>query len=117
MKIYRKNTGEKYTPFSHFNMKTQVIFNPEGGCSKANVTLTILPKGSGSHDEVREGSDQIFLMLKGTMKVSANGELKAELNEGDAILVYGGETHSVINEKDEACIFYAITVPSLDKTH
>ena len=47
MKVYRNGTGKKYTPFDHFDMMTQVIFNPDGGCKKANVTLSTLSKGSG----------------------------------------------------------------------
>ena len=61
--------------------------------------------------------EQVFYMLQGTMKVYAHGELKATLNEGDAILVLAGETHSVVNDEDLECIYYAVTVPPLDKTH
>jgi len=56
-------------------------------------------------------------MLQGTMKVYAHGEPKATLNEGDAILVLAGETHSVVNDEDLECIYYAVTVPPLDQTH
>ncbi len=45
MKIYRQGTGEKYTPFDHFNMQTQVIFNPDTGCKKANITLSTISEG------------------------------------------------------------------------
>lgn len=117
MQVYRKNSGEKYTPFDHFNMQTQVIFNPQGGCTKANVTLTTLPKGSGSNDEVHPNSDQIFYMLQGIMNVSAHGNLLHILNAGDAILVKAGETHAVINEHEEDVKFVAVTVPPLEKTH
>jgi quercetin dioxygenase-like cupin family protein len=91
MKIYRRNTGEKYTPFNHFEMQTQVIFNPDGGCKRANCTLTTLPKGSGSHDEVHENSDQVFYIIQGAMKVYAQGKLLAEVREGDAIFVEAGD--------------------------
>ena len=117
MKIYRNGSGEKYTPFNHYEMTTQVVFNPDGGCKKANITLSTLKKGAGSNDEVHEHSDQVFYMIQGTMKFYAHGELKATLNEGDAILVLAGETHSVVNDEDLECIYYAVTVPPLDKTH
>jgi quercetin dioxygenase-like cupin family protein len=117
MKIYRKNAGEKYTPFNHFSMQTQVIFNPDGGCKRANCTLTTLPKGSGSHDEVHENSDQIFYIIRGLMKVYAQGKLLAEVREGDAIFVEAGDVHSVRNEEDGDTVFFAVTVPPLDKTH
>ena len=117
MKVYRKGTGEKYTPFNHFDMETQVVFNPEGGCPKVNTTLTTLRKGSGSVDEIHENSDQIFYMIQGSMKVYAHNKLIETLNTGDAILVYAGETHAVRNEEDEDVIFFAVTVPPLDKTH
>lgn len=117
MKVYRKGTGEKYTPFDHFNMQTEVIFNPEGGCKKANITLTVLPKGAGSNDEVHPDSDQIFYMLQGRMKLSAHGKLLHTLSAGDAIMVEAGETHAVINDEDEAVKFVAITVPPLEQTH
>jgi quercetin dioxygenase-like cupin family protein len=117
MKIRRKDTGEKYTPFNHFGMKTQVIFNPDGGCKRANVTLSTLPKGSGSDDEVHESSDQIFYILQGSMKVYARGQLLAELNEGDAVLVEAGDVHAVRNDHDTDTVFYAVTVPPLEKTH
>lgn len=117
MKVYRKGTGEKYTPFTHFNMTTQVIFNPETGCKKANITLSNLKKSAGSTDEIHEYSDQVFYILQGQMKVFANGELLETLNVGDAILVEAGDPHAVINELDEECIYYAVTVPPLDKTH
>ena len=87
MQIYREGTGEKYTPFNHFDMTTQVIFNPEGGCPKVNVTLTTLPEGSGSVDEIHEHSDQIFYMVQGTMNVYAHDELLETLTVGDAMLV------------------------------
>ncbi|MFC1799246.1 cupin domain-containing protein [Thermodesulfobacteriota bacterium] len=117
MNVYRKNTGEKYTPFDHFDMQTQVIFNAEGGCSKANITLTTLPKSSGSNDEIHPNSDQIFYILQGTMKLSAHGNLLHTLNPGDAIMVEAGETHAVINDEEEDVIFIAITVPPLEQTH
>ena len=117
MKVYRSGTGEKYTPFNHFGMKTQVIFNPDGGCKKANVTLSTLPKGSGSDDEVHDHSDQIFYILQGSMKVYGRGQLLANLLEGDAVLVEAGEVHSVRNEAGRDTVFFAVTVPPLDQTH
>ncbi|OQB24365.1 MAG: Cupin domain protein [Firmicutes bacterium ADurb.Bin182] len=117
MKIYKKGTGEKYTPFSHFDMTTEVIFNPDLGCKKANITLSTLKKGAGSFDEVHEHSDQIFYVLKGQMKVYAGGKLLHTVSQGDAIMVEAGEVHAVINEDDEECVYYAVTVPPLDKTH
>lgn len=117
MKVYRKDTGEKYTPFNHFDMSTQVIFNPESGSKYANVTLSTIPMGAGSEDEVHEHSDQIFYIIQGEMKVSAKGELLQVLTRGDAILIEAGDIHAVTNDRDEDCVFCAITVPPLDKTH
>ncbi|HSR12897.1 MAG TPA: cupin domain-containing protein [Thermodesulfobacteriota bacterium] len=117
MKFYRKGTGEKYTPFDHFGMATQVIFNPDGGCNKANVTLSTLPKGAGSNDEVHEKSDQIFYMLRGTMTVSAKGRVLAKVSEGDGVFVEAGDVHSVRNDGDVPAVYLAVTVPPLDKTH
>ena len=117
MKVYRNGTGEKYTPFDHFDMKTQVIFNPDGGCKKANVTLSTLSKGSGSNDEVHEHSDQIFYIIQGSMKIYGRGQLLADLHKGDAALVEAGDIHSVRNEEDRDTVFFAVTVPPLEKTH
>ena len=117
MKVYRKDTGEKYTPFSHFDMTTQVIFNREGGSKHANITLSTIPKGAGSEDEVHEHSDQIFYILKGEMKISAGGELREVLHEGDGLLVEAGDVHAVTNEGDTDCVFCCVTVPPLEKTH
>ena len=117
MKVYRKDSGERYTPFDHFGMTTQVVFNPDGGCEKANITLSTLPQGGGSVDEVHESSDQIFYMLKGQMKISANGELLHTVHAGDAVLITAGDIHAVINDGEEDCTFLAITVPPLEKTH
>jgi quercetin dioxygenase-like cupin family protein len=116
MRIYRKGNGEKYTPFNHYEMTTQVIFNPDGGCTKANITLSTLKKRAGSSDEVHEHSDQVFYMIQGTMKVYTHGELKATLHEEDAILVLACKTHLVVNEEDLECIYHGITVLPLDKT-
>ncbi|MEA4970748.1 MAG: cupin domain-containing protein [Candidatus Pelethousia sp.] len=117
MKVRRKGTGETYTPLSHYGMTTQVIFNPESGSSHANVTLSTVSKGAGSLDEVHAHSDQIFCVLQGEMRVSAEGKLLHLLHAGDAILVEAGDVHAVTNEGDEDCVYYAITVPPLDKTH
>jgi quercetin dioxygenase-like cupin family protein len=117
MKVYRKGTGEKYTPFNHFDMTTQVIFNPDTGCPKVNATLTTLQKGSGSHDEIHETSDQLLYMLQGCMKVYAHGQLIETLKAGDALLIHAGDTHAVRNEEDMDVVFFAITVPPLDQTH
>jgi len=117
MKVYRKGSGQKYTPFDHFDMTTQVIFNPETGSPKANVTLTTLSNDSGSNDEIHENSDQIFYMIQGTMKIYAHDELIDTVKEGDAVLVTAGDTHAVRNEDDEDVKFIAITVPPLDQTH
>ncbi len=54
---------------------------------------------------------------QGEMKVYAEGKLLQTLHEGDAILVEAGDPHSVVNDLDEECIYYAVTVPPLDKTH
>jgi len=117
MKVYRKGTGEKYTPFTHFDMTTEVIFNPAMGCEKVNITLSVLQKGAGSTDEIHPYSDQVFYMLQGQMQVFAEGKLLQTLNKGDAILVQAGDKHAVINPIDEECIYYAITVPPLEETH
>lgn len=117
MKINKKGSGEEYTPFSHFGMTTRVIFNPDGGCPRANVTLSTLEKGTGSRDEIHDSSDQIFYMIKGSMVFFSAGERVGALNEGDAILVRAGEPHSVINEREEQAVYFALTVPPLEKTH
>ncbi len=117
MKVYQKGTGEKYMPFDHFGMSTQVLFNPDLGSPKANITLSTLPKNGGSHDEVHEASDQYFYIVKGSLKMSAHGKLLYTLREGDAIMVEAGDVHAVINENDEDCVFVAITVPPLAQTH
>lgn len=117
MKIYRSGTGEKYTPLDHFDMKTQVIFNPDVGCKKANVTLSTLSKGSGSHDEVHENSDQIFYIIQGSMKIYGRGQLLADLHQGDAALVEAGDIHSVRNEEELDAVLLVVTVPPLEKTH
>ncbi len=117
MKIYRKGTGEKYTPFDHYGMQTQVIFNPDGGCPKANITLSRFPRGAGSNDEVHEKSDQVFYLIQGKLKIYARGQVMAEIGEGDGLLVRAGEVHSVRNEEDEEGILLAVTVPPLDRTH
>ena len=117
MKHYQYDSGEKYTPFNHFEMTTQVMFNPDSGSDKMNFTLSTLCKGAGSNDEVHDFSDQIFYMVKGSMKMFSEGKLIAHLNQGDAILVKAGEPHSVINDSDEPCIYNAITAPPLPKTH
>jgi quercetin dioxygenase-like cupin family protein len=117
MKVYRDDTGEKYTPFDHFDMKTQVIFNPDGGCKKANVTLSTLSRGSGSNDEVHEHSDQIFYVIQGSMKIYGRGQLLADLNKGDAALIEAGDIHAVRNEGELDAVLLVVTVPPLAKTH
>lgn len=117
MQVYRKGTGETYVPFNHFEMTTQAIFNPDCGSELANVTLSTLKKGSGSHDEVHPYSDQIFYMVKGEMCISSGDRTKYVISEGDAILVKAGDVHAVINEADEDCSFVSITVPPLERTH
>lgn len=117
MKIYQKGTGEKYTPFNHYDMTTQVIFNPDSGSKHTNITLSTIGKGAGSGDEVHENSDQIFYIIKGELKISANGKLLHVLHEGDAILVEAGDVHAATNDCEEDCVFCSITVPPLDKTH
>ena len=117
MKVYRKGTGETYTPFSHFDMTTQVVFNPESGSQHANVTLSTIPKGAGSEDETHDHSDQIFYIIKGEMKISANGKLLQVLHPGDGLLVEAGDVHAVANDSEEDCVFCCVTVPPLEKTH
>src|SRR5512133_3036127 len=84
MKLYKKGSGERYTPFDHFGMTTQVIFNPETGSKKINCTLSTLEKGSGSDDEVHPVSDQIFYVLTGTLSVSAKGVILQTAGHGDS---------------------------------
>ena len=117
MKIYHKGSGKKYTPLNHFDMTTEVVFNPEMGSEHANITISTLKKGAGSHDEVHESSDQIFYVLQGVISVYAHGQLLHRVLAGDAIMVQAGEVHAVTNEHDEDCIFYAVTVPPLEQTH
>lgn len=117
MKVYRKGKGERYTPLDHFDMTTEVIFNPDLGSNHANITLSTLKTGAGGNDEVHETSDQIFYILSGTLQVNANGMRLHTLQKGDAILVQAGDVHSVINEDEGECAYIAITVPPLDKTH
>ena len=105
MKVYRRNSGEKYTPFNHFGMTTQVVFNPDGGCPKVNCTLSTLKKGPAAMTRSTRPRDQIFYMIQGTMSVYAHGRLVETLNTGDALLVHAGDTHAVKNEEDqEVCL-------------
>lgn len=118
MKTYRKDSGERYTPFNHHNMTTQVIFNPDTGSKQANVTLSTIGPGIGSDDEVHEKSDQIFYVVQGEMTVMAEGKFIDKLNVGDALLVHAGDIHAIVNKSDkEDCTYVAITVPPLDQTH
>ena len=117
MEFYRKGSGEKYTPFDHFDMTTQVIFNPQSGSHKANCTLSTLERGAGSSDEVHPNSDQIFYVLAGTLNVLAKGALVGTAAPGDAVLVTAGDVHAVSNGGEGACSYLAITVPPLEKTH
>jgi quercetin dioxygenase-like cupin family protein len=117
MKFHRKDSGEKYTPFDHFGMTTQVIFNPETGSRMANCTLSTLEQGAGSNDEVHPNSDQIFFVLTGTLAVSADGVLRGMAGPGDAVLVTAGDVHAVSNGGEGACSYLAITVPPLETTH
>jgi hypothetical protein len=49
MKGYRKGTGERYTPFDHSGMTTQVLFNPGTGSEKVRkVNLMIEQKAWGA---------------------------------------------------------------------
>lgn len=117
MKVYRKGTGERYTPSDHFDMTTEVIFNPDLGCKNANITLSTLKKGAGGNDEVHEHSDQVICIVQGELNVSANGVLLATLRSGDALFIQAGDIHSVLNTQNEDCVYYCITVPPLPKTH
>ena len=84
---------------------TQVIFNPQSGSKHANVTLSTIPKGGGSDDEVHEHSDQIFYIIKGEMKISANGKPLEILHEGDGLLVEAGDIHAVANDRTKTACF------------
>ncbi len=117
MKTYRKGTGVRYTPFNHYGMTTQVIFNPDTGSKHVNVTLSTIMPGEGSFDEVHENSDQIFIVVEGEMTVMANGQFIDKLNEGDALLVNSGDVHAIINKSNRVCSYVAITAPPLEKTH
>jgi len=117
MRINRKDSGERYMPFDHFNMTTQVIFNPETGSPNANVTLSTLGKDSGSNDEIHPVSDQIFYVLTGTLCVSAKGVLLHTLNAGDALLVQAGDVHAVRNGGEGDCALVVVTAPPLAMTH
>lgn len=117
MRVYKMGTGEKYTPFNHFGMETEVIFNPGLGCRQANITLSTVPKGCGSEDEVHPSSDQIFYVLDGIMKVYADNKLVAVAGAGDAVFVAAGEPHAVVNEDEGKLSYLAITVPPLAQTH
>ena len=117
MRINRKDSGECYTPFDHFNMTTRVIFNPDTGSKHANVTLSTLGKDAGSNDEVHPDSDQIFYVLAGTLCISAKGVLLHTLKPGDAVLVEAGDVHATRNGGEDEVALVVITVPPLAQTH
>jgi quercetin dioxygenase-like cupin family protein len=117
MKVNRKDSGERYTPFDHFNMTTRVIFNPQTGSKHANCTLSTLGPNSGSNDEVHPNSDQIFYVLTGTLCVSAKGVLLHTVHAGDAVLVEAGDVHAVRNGGEGDCNLVVITAPPLEQTH
>ena len=97
MKFYRNGSSEMYTPFAHFDMTTRVICDPETGSNRANCALSTLEKGSGSGDEVRSNSDQIFNVLASTLNILAKGVLRGAAGPGDAVLVTAGDAHAVGN--------------------
>lgn len=117
MKIYKQGTGKKYTPFNHFGMTTEAVFNPELGSKHVNITISTIPKGAGSDDEVHENSDQIFYVMSGIMSVFCEGKLLHTVEKGNAIMIEAGDVHAVMNESDEDLVFYAVTAPPLEKTH
>ncbi|MDP4182809.1 MAG: cupin domain-containing protein [Bacillota bacterium] len=80
--------------------------NEINGKSRMIARITLKPGCSiGFHEHVNE--EEIYYIVKGKALVDDNGE-KHELNQGDASLTLGGESHSIENIGEEDLEFVAV---------
>ena len=58
---------------------------------------TILPPGSGIGVHRHSGTEEVYIVLRGTGEITVNGE-KWSVRPGDVVLAHNGDSHGLMND-------------------
>ncbi len=112
IKVIKANEGMKYTPSGHdLTVESRVLVKPQTANGIIDFHVTTFKPGDGMANEVHEGFDHLFYVLKGCIEVKSNGEHIAFLNADDSVYIPAGDYHQILNGGTCDGIFLAVTFP------
>ncbi len=86
----------------HLSVAPMDFFKVLTGTERSQVATMVLETGqsTGGPQNRHEGSDQWIFVIEGAATAVVKGE-KVHLNEGSLLLIEAGETHEIVNNRNE----------------
>lgn len=110
--------GLKYIPASHEDpenpgsLKKVLIKKDDVEPGRMQmVNWSRLPSGKSFRGHFHENMDEIFVMIKGEVKIKAGYQEKI-LKRGDAVIIFAREVHTMYNNTQEEALYIAIGIAS-----
>ena len=83
-------------PPKHYDLLGRTIADESNGVKQFKVAFTRMEKPGRCDPHIHENAEQLFIVLKGAMMFQFDKK-EVLIKEGQAVLVYRGETHSNYN--------------------
>jgi mannose-6-phosphate isomerase-like protein (cupin superfamily) len=101
----------------HFKILNKRIIGADVGAKNVEVLLGIAEAGGGSKMHGHSGTEQVFYVIDGVLKIkNGNGE-EVELKKGMAAYIPPGELHQPYNSGSSRTIYLVINSPPVVRTH
>ena len=92
MKVMTIDELPGFVPPKHYDLLSRTVAGPSDGVKQFNVGFARMEKSGRCDPHVHENAEQLFIVLKGVLMMQVGTE-KFLLKQGQAVLVYRGETH------------------------
>lgn len=113
MRVVDFDTTEPYEPAGHSGVVNRVLAGIEtADLREVSVCHGTIGPGGGSDEHVHEGSVQIYVVLSGSLTITAPTGAAA-IRSYDVAIIEPGEPHAVTNAADVAATLLVISAPAL----
>ena len=93
MKIMTMDELPGWVPPKHYDLLVRTVAGESSGVKQFNVGFARMEKSGRCDPHVHENAEQLFIVLKGAMKMKV-GKEEFLLKQGQAVMVHRGEVHS-----------------------
>ena len=100
MKLIRIKDLPQATPPNHYNMVSRWVVDESIGAKSMRISLGHMEPNGRADPHTHENMEQLFIVLKGALIVKT-GQEEVRIGEGEAVLVFPGESHATIADNEE----------------